>query len=346
MVQRPAPRGTAASRANDGAKFSATLLRIWGRRGLAAYVLWPFSVLYGLAIAVRQLAYRMGILKSKRLGVPVLVVGNVVAGGAGKTPVVMMLLAHFAAQGVRVGVVSRGYGRHTRDCREVLVDSPASDVGDEPKLLKLATGAPVFVAPKRYDAGAALLEKYPGTQLIVCDDGLQHCALQRDLEVCVFDDRGLGNGFLLPAGPLREAWPRSVNFVLQTGQSPATVGGFYTPRRLSPFAQNLRGEKIALAELAKTPLAAVAAIAQPEHFFSMLRARGLALAHTVALPDHYDFNGWKPPFGDEVTIVCTQKDAVKLWPLHPDVLAVALTLAPDPAFFAQLDLAVNRLLKS
>ncbi len=346
MAQRPAPHGTADSRAPEGARFSTALLRIWSRRGVAAYALWPLSMLYGLVIALRQWAYQLGIRQSKRLGVPVLVVGNVVAGGAGKTPVVMMLAAHFAAQGVRVGVVSRGYGRHNRDCREVLDGSPALDVGDEPKLLKLATGVPVFVAPSRYDAGAALLEKYPSTQLIVCDDGLQHHALQRDLEICVFDDRGLGNGYLLPAGPLREAWPRAVDFVLHTGQSPAAIGGFYTPRQLSPLAQNIRGENIALTELAKRPLAAVAAIAQPEHFFSMLRTRGLTLAHTLALPDHFDFNGWQPPFDDEVTIVCTQKDAVKLWPLHPDVLAVPLTLTPDPAFFAQLDLAVKRLLKS
>ncbi len=316
------------------------------RRGIAACALWPISVLFGLVVALRLMAYRWGIFESKQTAVPVLIVGNVVAGGAGKTPVVMMLAAHFGARGVAVGVVSRGYGRQKQDCREVVNDSLAADVGDEPKLLKQVTGVPVFVAPKRYEAATALLAKYPGTQLIVCDDGLQHRALKRDLEICVFDDRGLGNGFLLPAGPLREPWPRKTDFVLHTGELPFTAAGFHVRRQLSLFAKDIHGRQISLAGLVKKPLAAVAAIAQPEHFFAMLRAQGLTLAHTVALPDHYDFVGWTPPIGDGIHVVCTEKDAVKLWPQHPEMLAVPLKLTVDPAFFTALDLAVGRLLKT
>lgn len=346
MPPRPTPPEPEARGASRAGGVRGRLERVWTRRGIAAWALWPISVVYGLVTALRQMAYRRGIFEAKQMPVPVLIVGNVVAGGAGKTPVVMMVAAHFGAQGVAVGVVSRGYGRQKQDCREVLDDSPSADVGDEPKLLKQATGVPVFVAPKRYDAAAALLAKHPGTQLIICDDGLQHHALKRDLEICVFDDRGLGNGFLLPAGPLREPWPRKTDFVLHTGNLPFVAAGFHAPRQLGLFARNIHGGKIALAELAKRPLAAIAAIAQPAHFFAMLRAQGLALAHTVALPDHYDFESWMPPFDKEIQVVCTEKDAVKLWPKHPEILAVPLELAADPAFFTALDRAVGRLLKT
>lgn len=346
MPQRPRPPGTIARGVPPAGELNGSLQRAWARRGIAACALWPVSVFYGFAVALRQMAYRWGIFDSKRVQVPVLVVGNVVAGGAGKTPVVMMLAAHFGARGVTVGVVSRGYGRQKQDCREVLADSPSADVGDEPKLVKQATGVPVFVAPKRYDAATALLANYPATQLIICDDGLQHLALKRDLEICVFDDRGLGNGFLLPAGPLREPWPRNADFVLHTGEVPFAAGGFHARRQLSAFSKDIQGRKTPLAELAKKPLAAVAAIAQPERFFAMLRDQGLTLAHTVSLPDHFDFAGWTPPFGSGIQVVCTEKDAVKLWPQHPEILAVPLEVTADPAFFTALDLAVGRLLKT
>jgi tetraacyldisaccharide 4'-kinase len=347
MASRPAPLGPMAPLApsdKQSSGFSAAVLHIWTKRGLVAYALWPVSVLYGLVSALRRWAYRVGVFKSQRLPVPVVVVGNVVAGGAGKTPVVMLLAAHLGAKGLRLGVVSRGYGRHGTDCREVLADSPAREVGDEPKLIQQATDIPVFVAPTRHAAGVALLAKYPRTQLILCDDGLQHPALQRDLEICVFDDRGLGNGFLLPAGPLREAWPRAVDFVVHTGEQPALAGGFHVPRHLSTQAHNALGAQVSLAELASQPLIAVAAIAQPEHFFAMLRAQGLTLAHTIALPDHYDFASWKRPFAEAFKVVCTQKDAVKLWPQHPDILAVPLILTPEPTFLTALDQAMHRLL--
>lgn len=324
-------------------------MRIWSRRGPVALLLWPISLVYALAAALRRSLYLLGVFKSHRVKVPVLVVGNVVAGGAGKTPVVLLLAQHFRARGLHVGVISRGYGRSTRDCREVHAGSTASEVGDEAKLVQQATGAPVFVALQRHQAAAALLAAYPRTELILSDDGLQHYALQRDLEICVFDSRGVGNGLLLPAGPLREPWPRTaakgvVDFVLHTGNDVALAGGYHAPRRLSPFALSQRGERIALADLAAKPVLAVAAIAQPENFFAMLRDEGVPLAHTVALPDHYDFNSWKRPFGDGLQLICTEKDAVKLWPRHQDALAVPLILTPPPAFLRDLDLAVDRLL--
>lgn len=338
------------------ANWRTALMQVWTRRGPVAWMLWPLSIFFGMAVTLRRWAYRLGVMASKHVDVPVLVVGNVVAGGAGKTPVVMMLANHLHGRGVRVGVISRGYGRQTLDCREVGRDSLAGDVGDEPKLVKQVTGVPVFVAANRHEAAAGLLQKYPRTQLILCDDGLQHYGLHRDLEICVFDNRGLGNGFLMPAGPLREPWPRNsligrfwphiVHFVLHTGAEPAVAGGYMVPRTLSSFAQNIDGIRIAFSELSRKPVVAIAAIAQPENFFTLLRQQGLPLAHTIALPDHYDFNSWSNRFDNSYNLICTQKDAVKLWPKHKDIFAVPLLLQPGQDFLTDLDMAVNSLLQA
>lgn len=325
------------------------LMRAWTRSGPLAWLLWPASLLFGALVLARQGFYRAGLFKSQRVRVPVIVVGNVVAGGAGKTPVVMALVRHLQARGLRAGVVSRGYGRRTQDCREVHADSPASEVGDEPALVKRTTSAPVFVARQRFEAASALLRQRPDTDVIVCDDGLQHYGLQRDIEICVFDDRGVGNGLLLPAGPLREPWPRRsssrhcgarpAQLVLHTGAHPA-FGGFTSQRALSSYAVRADGTQRMLAELAqseKRPLLALAAIARPEAFFAMLQAQHLTPALTLALPDHYDFDGWVRPADRDYLLICTEKDAVKLWARHPDALAVALEFSPEPAFLAALD---------
>ncbi len=321
------------------------LLRAWTRRGALAWLLWPASVLFGLLSALRRALYRTGVFQVHRIGVPVVVVGNVVAGGAGKTPLVMALVKHLQGRGLAVGVVSRGHGRRSLDCREVLPGSPPSEVGDEPALVKRATGAPVFVASRRAEAAAGLLAAHPATRVIICDDGLQHYALHRDIEICAFDDRGIGNGLLLPAGPLREPWPRPVDLVLHTGAQPA-FAGFTAQRALATQAARADGSRVALSELRGQPLRAVAAIARPEAFFSMLRAQGLSLADTVALPDHYDFDGWSRPDGGDCPLICTEKDAVKLWRIQPDALAVALQFSPEPAFLAAFDALLDAKLSS
>jgi tetraacyldisaccharide 4'-kinase len=324
------------------------LLKAWGHRRWSAWLLWAVSLLFGLLVRFRHLMYRAGVFKVKRVGVPVIVVGNVVAGGSGKTPVVMAVVRHLQARGLSPGVVSRGYGRSTKDCREVLPDSPAQEVGDEPALLKrtLSNGTvqtPVFVAGSRFAAASALLIKYPQTDVIVCDDGLQHLGLHRDINICVFDDRGVGNGFMLPAGPLREPWPRPVDLVLHSGAHPAFASGYRARRALADHALTSDGAQLPLDDLAKSsalehkPVLAVAAIAQPEAFFAMLRGRGLRLAKTVALPDHYTFDSWSRPSDEGYTLICTEKDAVKLWPAHPDALAVPLVFTPEPAFVQALD---------
>lgn len=322
------------------------LQHVWLRRGAAAWALRPVAWLFGALAALRRALFALGWLKREGVPVPIVVVGNVVAGGAGKTPVVMALARHFQARGMSVGIVSRGHGRSTDDCIEVHDDSDPREVGDEPALLRRATGVPVFVARRRVEAARALLARHPGVRLIVSDDGLQHLALQRDVEICVFDDRGIGNGWLLPAGPLREPWPRRCDLVLHTGGRAAgsaarAIPGFGARRDLADHALRSDGSTLPLADLRGLPLVAVAAIAKPESFFSMLRAHGLAPMACVALPDHDDFTGWTPPTATAGTtppaVVCTEKDAVKLWRRWPDVLAVPLVFEPEPAFFEALE---------
>ncbi len=328
-------------------KFEQALVRAWNHRGALAWLLWPLSLLFGALVGLRRTLYRMGVFKTRRLAVPVIVVGNVVAGGSGKTPVVMAIVKHLQASGLPVGVVSRGYGRAGVDCLEVHIDSPAGDVGDEPALIKRSIPeTPVFVAASRFEAASALLARYPQTRVVVCDDGLQHLALCRDINICVFDDRGMGNGFLLPAGPLREPWPRGVDLVLHSGAKPAFANGYRATRALGAYALRSDGGQVPLQTLTAPlkPMLAVAGIAQPQTFFDMLRQAGLTLAETRALPDHYDFSSWSRIIDGGYTLICTEKDAVKLWPVQPDALAVPLVFTPEPAFLQALDALLTPLL--
>jgi tetraacyldisaccharide 4'-kinase len=314
------------------------LARVWLRRGALARALWPLSLLMAALVSLRRWLYRGGLLRPDSLPVPVIVVGNVVAGGAGKTPVVMALVEHLRAAGLCPGVISRGHGRRRHDVQEVTPQSLPADVGDEPALIHRRSGAPVFVACRRLAAAQALLRRHPDTDVIISDDGLQHLALARDIEICVFDDRGVGNGWLLPAGPLREPWPRPVDLVLHTGRQPA-FAGYRSQRALDAQALRRDGSRIPLTELARDgrALLAVAGTAQPQAFFEMLREQGLPLAQTVALTDHADFADWQRLPPDDWIVLCTEKDALKLWQRQPDALAVPLLFAPEPAFFAALD---------
>lgn len=333
------------SRATHRSALHRLIARTWMQRGWLAWSLWPIALLFGGLSALRRQLYRLGWLAAGRVPVPIVVVGNVVAGGAGKTPVVIALVQHLQSLGLQVGVVSRGYGRSTRDCREVLPTSAIDDVGDEPALIKRKTSANVFVATQRLDAARLLLRQHPETQIIVSDDGLQHLAMQRDIEICVFDDRGAGNGFLQPAGPLREPWPRPVDLVLHTGSQPA-FAGFSARRALASYALRADGSQVALADLlppAGKPLLAVAAIARPDEFFGMLQASGLHLAHTLSLPDHFDFADWPAPQYRNCTVLCTEKDAIKLWLRQPDALAVPLQCSLGPDFLARFDRLLSAL---
>lgn len=278
-------------------------------------------------------------------------VGNVIVGGAGKTPLVIELVDHLQKQGLKVGVVSRGAGRKIASCIEVGPATPVFESGDEPALIKQATGAPFFVAKKRAQAALALVQKYPETQILICDDGLQHYALGRDLEIVVFDNRGIGNGWLLPAGPLRENWlPRRnhpTDLILHTGSMPA-FEGFRSTRRLASHAVAADGTKVDLSSLRGTGLTALAGIAKPESFFDMLKARDLKLNRMIALPDHFDPDDFELGIAAGSTILCTQKDAVKLyghWTMSSyRVLGVPLIFEPEPAFLDAFDASVRHML--
>lgn len=323
------------------------LQKAWLERGWRARLLWPFAQLYAFVVGVQLWFFATGLRQSTTFCKPVIVVGNVVAGGAGKTPLVISLVKHLRASGLKAGVVSRGYGRAVRDVLEITPETPVCKSGDEPALIKSATAAPVFVAPKRVLAVSALLAAYPDVDVVISDDGLQHHALARDIEIAVFDDRGVGNGWLLPAGPLREHWPRqhtaTVALTLHTGLKPA-FGGFTSSRRLAPDALAADGSRVSLDSLRGRPLAAVAAIANPEAFFAMLRATGLVLETTFAWPDHHDFCDFNAAAFSGKVVLCTEKDAVKLFSASQTaglrLLAVPLIFSPEATFFEAFDAAL------
>ncbi|MDO4706334.1 MAG: tetraacyldisaccharide 4'-kinase [Comamonadaceae bacterium] len=313
---------------------------------LVDIVLRPLAFLYGGMVKLRRWLYVNGFFESRALPVPVVVVGNVVVGGAGKTPLIIALVQDLMRRGIRVGVVARGYGRSSRECLEVRIGSTVAEVGDEPLLVHLRTQVPTFVAKSRWEAGNALLAAYPGTEIIICDDGLQHLALRRDVQLCVFPPWGIGNGRLLPAGPLREslqgAWANTIDIVVQSveGNLQSLNQLIQAPvweirRDLSGIAHNALGQAIDLASLAVKdgPLIyAIAGIANPESFFNMLRARGLILWSAMALKDHYDFAVDGVPKeldgrSEDAVVLCTEKDAVKLWPVMPAAFAVPLEIS-------------------
>lgn len=329
----------------SGGGFAQRLQQAWLSRGPLALALWPLSLVFRGLVAIRCWCFSVGLLQTQVVSALVVVVGNVVVGGAGKTPVVLELARHLRRRGVQVGVVSRGFGSSGLACLEVQADMAAEQCGDEPLLLKRALDMPVFVGAKRALSARALLVRYPDVKLILCDDGLQHLALARDIEICLFDERGSGNGWLLPAGPLREKWPKKVDFVLSP--IPSNEPGCYAlMRSLADHAVRSDGTTLPLTALHGRRLNALAAIARPEAFFSMLQARGLTLEQTFAMPDHDDLQGWTPPADPAVQLVFTEKDAVKLWPRVPNAIAVPLSITLDPSFVRAFDAMVDAGLSS
>lgn len=330
------------------------LTRTWMHRGVLAWLLLPIAGLYRLLTLTHRYWYAWGLGTVGHATVPVIVVGNVVAGGAGKTPIVMALVEHLHQRGLAVGIVARGHGRSKSGAQLVTPASTAQEVGDEPLLLAQRSAAPVAVARRRLDAVHALMAAHPETQVIISDDGLQHLALWHDMALCVFDDRGVGNGWPLPAGPLREAWPRtprpgSVQRILHTRTSlnprPAdtSLEGFAVHRQLSSHARNARGETKPLSDWIGRPVQAMAGIAHPHRFFAMLQQNGLTLHAQHPLADHAalpELEAALRRVPHQQDLVCTEKDAVKLWPTHPDIWAVPLTTTLPPALLTEIDLCL------
>jgi tetraacyldisaccharide 4'-kinase len=313
--------------------------RIWYGGSVLAWLLLPLAALFWLAVTLRRAAYRVGLLAAHRLPVPVLVVGNLTVGGTGKTPLVIWLALHLAARGRRPGVVSRGYGAQVAGPTLVDPDTDPRLAGDEPVLVARRAGCPVVVDRDRVRGGRWLIEQ-AGCDVLIADDGLQHYRLERDLELCVIDGaRRFGNGFLLPAGPLREgrARLRTVDLVVTHG----------TPMPGEHAMALVPGEAYALADPSRhAPLAAwrgravvaVAGIGHPARFFRMLEAAGMVVEGR-AFPDHHAYGpaDVAPP-ADGRPLLMTEKDAVKCRKFAaPAQWVVPVEAVPDPTFVARLD---------
>lgn len=311
------------------------LERIWYGKSAWIWPLLPFGWLYCTVAGARRLAYRTGLRKIHRLDVPVIVVGNLTVGGTGKTPLVTWLVECLRAHGYRPGLVARGYGGRARHWPQpVRPDSDPAAVGDEPVLLARATGCPMAVAPDRVAAARALLA-HSVCDVIVSDDGLQHYALGRDVEIAVIDGvRRFGNGRCLPAGPLREPARRLAAADLLVSNGPARPGEFAMWVRAVDARNLVTGERRPLTAFRGVALHAVAGIGRPERFFDALHEQGLEFeAH--AFPDHHAFR--EDELGFPGSVLMTEKDAVKCESFaRPEFWAVGARTELDPAFGARL----------
>jgi tetraacyldisaccharide 4'-kinase len=343
------------------ARLATHVLRSWyaPRPDALARALSPLAAIYSLLQRADRRRRERQRSRCAQPGAPVVVVGNLVAGGAGKTPTTIALIHALQAAGRRPGVVSRGHGRQATKLAEVDAAADAATVGDEPLLIRRRTGVPVVVAADRVAAARELLRRHPAVDVVVADDGLQHRQLRRDVEVLVIDERGFGNGLLLPAGPLREPsgpGPGPDRLVLYPHGQPSTPWpGHLAQRRLRgawPLAAWLAGASAGmqpLSTLRGRPLLAMAGIAVPERFFSALEAEGLTIARWP-LADHqaYGADPRRPPWpAGTRELITTEKDAVKLAPwvggdvavwvvgldlqLPADFVAALLARLPPPA---------------
>ena len=296
------------------------LQEAWLARGLVARALLPLSWLYAAITAARRTAYLIGWLRIESPGIAVIVVGNLVAGGAGKTPTVMAVVEALRKGGYTPGVISRGYGGRAEGPLEVTRETPVDQCGDEPLLIHLRARAPVVVGRRRVAAARHLSASHARVDVIVSDDGLQHLALGREAQVMVFDERGAGNGWLLPAGPLREVVPDRVpartlvvyNAPHASTALPGTLArrGLRGVASLAGWWRGAPAAMDALAALRARPIVAAAGLARPERFFDMLRAAGLSIA-PLDLPDHHDYATLPWP-ADTPDVIVTEKDAIKL----------------------------------
>ena len=284
----------------------------WYARSPWLLMLTPLSLIYRGVVSLRRAAYRSGLLSSVRLERPVIVVGNLTVGGTGKTPLVAWLAGHLGQNGFRPGIVARGYGgRASHWPQQVRADSDPGIVGDEAVMLAGMTGCPMAVAPDRVAAARELLD-HSGCDVIISDDGLQHYALQRDIEIAVIDGvRRFGTGFMLPAGPLREPLRRlrEVDLVVVNG---IAGRGEYAMRMLTGTARGLREpeQQRALADFRGQSVHAVAGIGNPARFFQALQQYGMRVEEH-AFPDHHRYQAGDIGFGDDRPVLMTEKDAVK-----------------------------------
>lgn len=306
------------------ARLSAYITQSWYKGAAWLWLLLPFSILFLLLITARRHAYRIGLFKSWRVSVPVVVVGNISVGGTGKTPLVEVLVRRLRDEGYHPGIASRGYGGDPPvRPYSVTPDTPATISGDEPLLLARRTGVPVVIDSDRFAACRALIERHE-CDVIVTDDGLQHYRLQRDIEIVVIDSkRGLGNGRVLPMGPLREPVSRlnRVDFLVTNGDADHRQLSGYTvcPMTLRPLALiNMKtGVSVDPGQwVSERRVHAIAGIGNPERFFTALEALGFTvMRHPFA--DHHQFRAGDITFDDALPVIMTEKDAVKCQALQP-----------------------------
>lgn len=300
-------------------EFTAFFHREWQRYSLWQWLLFPLSLLYQAVTQCRYAYYR--VIAPAVIPVPVIVVGNLYLGGTGKTPLIIALAQALKSQGYNPGIISRGYGADYQG--EVTLDDSANKVGDEPLLMHRRTGCPVFVHPRRTLAAQNLCKAYPNCNVILSDDGLQHYALSRNIEIVVFDaQKGLGNGLCLPAGPLRESTCRlnrvSIG-VFNTPHDDANVATWW-PKNIPAYTMRLLGSQLfplhsgqssrPLSEFAGQTVHAVAGIGNPDRFFHALQQQGLrVIPHRF--PDHHAYREQDFAHMQDYPIVMTEKDAVK-----------------------------------
>ncbi len=288
------------------------LNEIWYGKHPASSALMPFSLLYRAAVRLRRSAYRNGLMTTYRARVPVIVVGNLTTGGTGKTPLVIWLAGYLKSLGYHPGVIARGYrGRASQWPQQVRADSDPQAVGDEAIVIARRTRCPVAVGPQRRACAEALLE-HASCDILISDDGLQHYALERDIEIAVIDGvRRYGNGRCLPAGPLREPLQRNreVDMVVTNGLAGR---GEFAMKYVATHAVSLsRPERAAeFASFIGEAVHGVAGIGNPERFFATLRSKGLkVIPHPF--PDHHPYQPVDLEFGDGLPVLMTEKDAVK-----------------------------------
>lgn len=319
--------------------------RVWYDGAASGLILWPLSAVYWLILVLRRLLYACGLVQTVKAAVPVIIVGNITAGGTGKTPTVLWLVEELRGKGFNPGIVSRGYGGGKADSSmRVEAGADPAVAGDEPVLLARRGRCPVVVDPNRARAAAMLVED--GVDVIIADDGLQHYRLARDYEICVIDgSRGLGNRRLLPAGPLREGVTRldSVDQVLVNGS--LAVSETLTVAEQNAISFELQATEACrlngsltrpIERFAATTVHAAAAIGNPRRFFDLLRAHDIQVIEHE-FPDHAVLTGRDLEFGDDFEVFMTEKDAVKLGREARDKLwYIPVELAMDPVHSAPL----------
>jgi tetraacyldisaccharide 4'-kinase len=311
---------------------------VWYKDAFLGILLLPFAYIFSDVVRFRRFLYRRGILKSHTLPVPVIVIGNITVGGTGKTPLIIWLAELLRYAGYKPGIISRGYGGQSETWPQIVNEnSDVSKVGDEALLIAKQTRLPVVVGPSRVDAAKKLLDNFD-CNVVLSDDGLQHYKLNRDIEIAVIDgERRFGNGYCLPAGPLREPIGRlsSVDFIVVNGNK--HEDNEFSMQLVGDMAVNMAtGEQKTLQAFQGIACHALAGIGNPGRFFKLLESAGL-LCTTHSFPDHHPFSRNDIEFGDNKPLLMTEKDAVKCTGFTGENhWYVPVKAVPEPAFGQQL----------